>query len=448
MKAKLIFILILGCLIISPNLSLKAQDESKFGEDPETCKINISLYQEFFRQWKESKYKSDVVEDAIKPWRDVLTGCPKAQQSTYTNGVKIMTYLINKEKDQELKEKYIDTLLMLYDKRIEFFGREGQNLSRKGADYYKYRTQNFAEANAIFKRSIDLLGNNSQGAILNYFFRTTAKMVNEEVVEKAAIIDAYDLVSNIIDFNIKKFASDSRKLAAWKNTKGNIEAQFEPFATCDDLVSIYQIKFDNNKEDIELLNKIIDILDKKNCIESQLYFDATVQLYKMEPSPASAYLIGRMYLKEEDYNQALPYLKEATALEDEEQLSKIYFYMAMVNQKLNKLSEARKNARKAIENNANYGDAYILIGDLYGASASGCGDNDLTKRVGYWAAVDKYAKAKRVDPEVTDLANSRIREYSKHFPTTETIFFYNLKEGDSYKVECWINETTRIRAAK
>ncbi len=197
-----------------------------------------------------------------------------------------------------------------------------------------------------------------------------------------------------------------------------------------------------------MLKKITDILDKKKCIESQLYFDATIQLYDLEPSPASAYLIAKMYLKESKFSDAIHYLSEATALEDEEDLAKIYFYMAQCNKELNKYSEARRNARKAIEYNSAYGAAYILIGDLYGTTAKDCGDNDLTKRVGYWAAVDKYVKAKQVDPEVAEMANNRIREYSAHFPTTETIFFYNLKEGDTYKVECWINETTRIRAAK
>ena len=448
MKAKLIIILLLGGMILSPGMKVIGQDDSKFGNDPETCKINISLYQEFFRQWKDSKYKSDVVKDAIKPWRQVFLKCPEAQESTYTNGVRLMTYLINKEKNEALREKYIDTLLMLYDKRIEYFGKEGVILAYKGNDYYRYRTQNFAEANAIFKRSIELQGNKSIGAVLVYYFRTTAKMVSEKMVEKATIIDAYDKVNTIIDFNIKKYAGDARKLEEWKNYKGNIEAEFEPFATCDDLIAIYQSKFEANKNDVELLKKMIDILDKKKCVESQLYFDATIQLYKIEPSPASAYLIGKMYLKEENYKEALTYLNQATALEDTEDLALIYFYIAKCNQSANQYSEARKNALKAIEKNPEYGSAYILIGDLYAVSADDCGGNDLTKRVAYWAAVDKYQKAKQVDSAVEEVANKRIKEYSVHFPTIETIFFYNLKEGDSYKVECWINETTIVRGAK
>ena len=66
---------------------------------------------------------------------------------------------------------------------------------------------------------------------------------------------------------------------------------------------------------------------------------------------------------------------------------------------------------------------------------------------GYWAAVDKYVKAKHVDPEMAAAMNKKIAIYKAHFPTRETMFFYNIKPGDKYKVGCWINETTIARAS-
>ena len=64
----------------------------------------------------------------------------------------------------------------------------------------------------------------------------------------------------------------------------------------------------------------------------------------------------------------------------------------------------------------------------------------------YWAAVDKFIKAKTVEPDLTDEANKFIDAYRPFFPDKETIFFYGLKEGDTYTVECWINEKTTVRA--
>ncbi len=121
--------------------------------------------------------------------------------------------------------------------------------------------------------------------------------------------------------------------------------------------------------------------------------------------------------------------------------------MANVYFQVKQYSTARSHCYNAIKLRSNDGKPYILIGDMYVATSKSCGDNDLTKSVAYWVAVDKYKKAKSVDSSVADAANSKIRTYSQYFPATETIFFYDLKKGDSYKVECWINETTTVRTS-
>jgi hypothetical protein len=95
--------------------------------------------------------------------------------------------------------------------------------------------------------------------------------------------------------------------------------------------------------------------------------------------------------------------------------------------------------------NPAWGDPYILIGDAY-ARSKNCFENEFEKTTIYWAAVDKFMKAKTVDPETEEKANERIDTYPKYFPDVETIFFYSLQEGDSYTVGCWINETTKVRS--
>ena len=447
MKAKLLFILLIG-LILGADVDIKAQSKYGTGQDSIDCITNISLYREFFRQWKDTRYKGETVKDAINPWRKVITECPKATLRAYTDGTKIVSYMINTEKDAEKRELLIDTLMMVYDWRIQNFGREGYVTGRKGIDFYKFRTQDFEQTYNLFKKSVELQKNEAEAPVISYYFRTTIKMVREEKADGTLIVDNYDQIINIIEHNLEKYKSNSKKLEQWQSLKGNIEAEFEPYATCEDLVPLYTRKFEENPSDIVLLQKITDILDSKKCHDSQLYFDASVQLYKLEPSPESAFLIAKMYLREKDYNEALIYLGQATSMEDADKLADAYYYMALCNQQANDYREARKNARLTLDNNPNYGAAYILIGDIYAASAKECGGNDLTNKVAYWAAVDKYYKAKRVDETVAEIANSRINSYAAHFPTTETIFFYNLKEGEDYEVECWINEKTKVRAAK
>lgn len=422
--------------------------ESRYGTDSVTCIMNISLYREFFKQWKASDYKSETVKDVIEPWRWVFLNCPKGTQNTYIDGVKIVSYLIENAKTPALKDKYIDTLMMVYDQRITYFGKEGYVLGRKGVDLFTYRPKDTQEIYKDLKRSVELEGDNSAGPVVVWYMNAAVNMAKEGKADSVVIFEAYDVATEIIDHNIKKNETVPEEKKNWQIIQGNIELILEPFATCTDLVKIYRKKFTETPDDLELLKKINNILDDKNCQNDPLYFETTKRLYELEPSPASAYMIGKMLLNEGKYAESIDYLKEAEKMGDTAAIQKSFKYIAQAYRALNNFPSARTYALKSASLNPHDGDPYLVIGDLYAETAKDCGTNDLTTRVAYWAAVDKYFRAKQVDPELAGEADKRIAAYSVYFPTASTIFFYALKEGDTYKVECWINEETKIRAAK
>lgn len=436
-----------------PSSLLFAQEEnsnggSRYGSDSLTCIMNISLYREFFKQWKASDYKSETVNDVIEPWRWVFLNCPKGTQNTYIDGVKIVSYLIDNSKDPALKNKYIDTLMMVYDQRIQYFGKEGYVLGRKGVDLFTYRPQDIEQIYKDLKKSVELEGDNSAAPVLVWYMNAAVNMAKEGKADSVVIFETYDIAMNIIDHNITKNETIPEEKKNWEIIQGNIELILEPFATCPDLIKIYRKKFAEAPDDVELLKKINNILDEKKCQNDPLYFETTKRLYELEPSPASAYMIGKMLLNEEKYTEAIEYLKEAEKMGDTAALQKSYKYIAQAYRALNNFPSSRTYALKSAALNTHDGDPYLMIGDMYAESAKDCGSNDLTSRVAYWVAVDKYYKAKQVDPALADEADKRISAYSAYFPTASTIFFYALKEGDIYKVECWINEETKIRAAK
>lgn len=446
------FGLFIGLLVVtlSGNNILAQQTESKYGTDSVQCIMNNSLYYEFYKQWKSSNYKNESWKDAVAPWRWVFLNCPKSTINIYLHGEKLVEELIKNESDKDKKEKFIDTLMLVYDKRIQYFGKEGYVLGKKGVDLYKLRPTAYEEAYEILKKSIALEKNNASGPSLIYYFRAAEKMIKAEKAEKALLVDIYDQTSTIIEANIKEYTEkgDTKSITNWENIKGNIELSFEPYATCEDLISIYTVKFNENPEDIDLLKKITKILDKKNCTQSDLFFQATENLHRLEPTAKSAELMGKMYIKREDYNGAVEYLQQSISLyEDDNDRADANFLLANVYFQIKQYAKARSQCYETIKIRSNDGKAYILIGDLYAASAKDCGDNDLTTKVAYWVAVDKYYKAKSVDESVAELAQTKINTFSQYFPALETIFFYDLKKGDTYTVGCWINETTTVRTS-
>ncbi|MBC8321674.1 MAG: hypothetical protein H8E34_13225 [Bacteroidetes bacterium] len=443
-----------------PDEVIKPQDNgSKYGKDSATCVMNISLYREFYKQWKQSGYKNSSLNDALKSWRWVFNNCPRSTENIYVDGVKMIDYKIKKAKNPSVKEKLIDSLMLVYDQRIQYFPlhyitkkpQEGTILGRKGVDYYLFDpAKNYLEAYNILGRSIELDKEDASGPVYIYYFRSITKMAQKGDIDTAAVVDAYDMISDYVDANIFKYekAGKAKDAEEYNNIKGNIENTFEPFANCNDLVRIYQIKYNSNSENIELLKKITKLLDKKNCIDSPLYFKATVSLYKLDPSPESAYLIGKMMLKDQKYNEAVAYLEQACKMENEEWAYKALIFLAEDYQSLNKFEKARATALKAAKMNPLAGKPYIIIGDMYAASAKDCGNDELTEKVAYWAAVDKYKKASSVEPDLAESMANRISSYQKYFPSTELLFFHNINDGDKYEVGCWINESTTVRPAK
>jgi tetratricopeptide (TPR) repeat protein len=439
---------------------LNRQDTlKKYGEDSVTCVVNLSLYREFFKQWRASDFTSTATFNEIKkPWRWVFLNCPIGSENIYVDGARLLQYRIENEKDQNLRSKLIDTLMMVYDQRITYFPnhfskgtpQEGSILGRKGIDLYTYDQERYEETYNILKRSVDLEGDDSDGTVLVYYFRSVIKMARKGLVDSTLIVDVYDQVIDILDHNIDALnkKGDTKWLEHYKNFKGNIDATFEPFATCEDLIRIFDSKLKKNPEDVVLLKKITNMLDKRSCQDSPLYLSASKKLHSLEPSPESAYLIGRLLIREEKYSEALSYMEEATKMTDTDKLGIAYKLYASSLAALKNYPRARQMALKALEINPNDGNALLIIGDLYAASAKDCGDNDFTSKTAYWVAVDKYARARNVDPTTDEAASKRIATYSAYFPDMSTIFFHDYKEGDTYTVGCWINETTIIRAAK
>lgn len=413
----------------------------KYGSDSASCVMHLSLYREFFKQ---KNYK-----DAYSHWKWVFNGCPVASQNTYIDGAKLVSAKIDETKDVALRNKLIDTLMMVYDQRITYFDREGYVLGRKGVDLYTYQPEKTEQIYQILKKSVELSGNKSEGPSLVYYFRSIIGMVDLNKLDKSAIVDGYDVISEIIDHNIKANQANPKVLATWENSKGNIESTFEPFATCPDLVAIYEKKFSEKPDDVELLKKITNILERKDCVKSELFFNATKSLHKLEPSAQSAYLMGTLNIEKNDLAKAADYLEEAASLfEDSADKIKALNLLANINFNQRNYSQARTNALKVLQLNPNFGKAYMLIGDLYAASSSMCTGDDLGGKTVFWAAIDKYLKARSVDPSVEADANAKISQYSRHFPPASDLFFRDMIEGTSYTVGCWINETTTIRAGK
>lgn len=420
------------------------------GEDSIRCVTNLSLYNEDF---KNKNY-----ETAFPAWEIVFNECPAATVNIYIDGIVMLKDKIAKNRDAAKFEELYQYLMKVHDQRIQFFGDHPRNPAAaiKGAkaiDMLNYKRDNAAiveEAYQLLKESVTGLKQASQPAYLATYMSTAVNMYEMGKINAETVIDIYSTLSEYLDANLKDKAKSAAQLEIYDQVKGGVEALFAKsgVATCDVIVKIYQPQLEDNKFDLAWLKRVSHMLVRASCDDALLYKVSEYQ-HNIEPSSASAYGLARMYLKADDVTKALKFLNEAVELSDDNKQKADYMYqIGMIHLSNERFVQARSFALRAIEARPEWGMPYMLIGQAYALSANSIGSTEVEKKSAYWAAVDKFMKAKSVDPSITDAANEAIRTYSAHFPPINEVFFENLEEGQTYEVGGWINERTTVRARK
>ncbi len=431
----------------------------KYGADSAKCVMQLSLYNDFYKQWKETKYKDDALANlAVKSWSYCFTNAPICSKNMYIRGEKLIkNYIkINKE-DSVLRRAYVDTLYMVYDQRIKYYGDdkskpEGVLLGRKAQAMLKYDKDRAVDYYPAFRKSFEIMGNNSEELTLYYYFIASIYYVQQDHGDRDLILENYVEIQDVITSNLNKYADNPKEYSRYEKVSNNIEKNVKKFASCEKLIKLYGPKLEANPDDLKLAKNIVKFFESRRCTDNDTndtYFIALEKVHAAEPTPESAFSMGNMALKRGDNTKAQMYLEEATkTLSDSNSVRKgsAYLLLSEVYRSKGMNVKSRSAALNVLKYKPTESMVYILIGDLYTSSAAKCTSQGL--RVAYWAAYDKYAKALSiaVDDKSKERARKKMAVIKKSFPENQDLFMRNLKAGQEIKVECWINETTKIRS--
>ena len=425
---KKIVILAVSILVI---FSVNAQN--KYGADEQKCKENISMFREYYKQKNYA--------DALNSWRWTFLNCPESSGNIYKNGPKIIKERM--KADEENRSVYIDTLMMVFDQRIKYFGKEGYVLGLKGYELIGVDKNRGEEALSYLKKSLDLDGNNASVQAVYGYMRVMVNLEKSGIKIKTDVLDAYALVSDIIDFNVLNESNATKNFIKYSE---KVEDLFTPYANCQDLIELFSQKFNASIDNINALKRITILLDNKSCTNSDLFFNATGRLYELDPSASSADKMSKMSVAKGKYSDAIMFAKEAIEMElDAKQRAIYYLALADAYRNSGSYASARIEVYNALEIRSDWGEAYMNLGNIYISGVKSCG-SDFDKKTVYWVAVDSFRKALS-DEQTKDRASKSINIYSKYFPNKEACFFNGVETGKSYTVGCWINKATSVRTS-
>jgi tetratricopeptide (TPR) repeat protein len=420
-------------LVVIVLMGLSANAQSKYGTDSVACIENLSLFREYYKQ------KNYV--DALKPWRWTFNNCPKSSGNIYKNGPKIYKERI--KVDKENKAAYIDTIMMIFDQRIQYFGKEGYVLGLKGYELVIADKKRSAEALSILDKSITLDGNNADFRAVYGYMKAIVNLEKNGEKTKQDVLEAYARISEVIDYNI---VNESKVTKYFIQYAEKIENLFTPYANCEDLVTLFSAKFDPATEDVSFLKRVTKVLEKKECTNEQLFFDASSRLYELDPSASSADKMAKMSIAKGKYSDAIEFAAKAIEMEEVGNQKAIYYLgLADAYRNAGSFLLARNAVYSALELRSGWGEAYLNLGNIYISGAKNCG-GDFEKSTVYWVAIDAFSRALS-DEDTKARASKSINTYSKYFPTKETCFFNGVEAGKSHTIGCWINKATTARTS-
>ncbi len=410
------------------------------------------LYKDLIKQKKYS--------EALPLWKTAYYTAPAANGSIkyqFEDGIAIYKDLYQNTDDAKLKAAYVDTVMQIYDKRVECYGEKDYIDGRKAFDYYYYyQDQSSPEKTyELFKNVLDAKKEKTDYFVINPF----TKLLTDKIINKEVSVDEGRTYANILWNALDYGTSSGKNEEAWEIINNYAPARLENLEGIKGLYdcAYYEKKYlkllEENPDDCEIINTVLSRLLWGDCDAAG---ESVAQVKKIKgekcytPPPPPGPLRQAFNAYEEGrYPESVQLFENFVASTDDVAkkakynllIAKIYY------RDIKNYPKARTFAMKSAEYNPSSGEPYLLVGNLYASSGPLCGPGTgWDSQIVTWPAIDMWEKAKS-DPIVRDKATELIRTYKKYMPTKEDVFLRQLKAGDSFKVGCWINRTTTIRTA-
>ena len=282
------------------------------------------------------------------------------------------------------------------------------------------------------------------------YFKLIVMLYDEELKSAEELFTKYDEISEKVEREVKnytnkvnKFVSedisesqvklsekDERKVKSYNSflkgydqiTKG-MEIDLGDRANCVNLIPLYEKNYEEKKNDGIWLQRALNRLFNKECVDSELFVKILQQKNSLEPDASTSYYLGIIKAKEGKSSEALEYYSQAIELEsDSYEKAKILFRIATQFKKDGLFSRARSYYMQALKFNPSMGRCYLAIAQMYASSAKNCGSDNFTQRAVYWLASKEALKAGRVDSKLKKAANQSSRNYLAKAPQKSEIF--------------------------
>ena len=168
-------------------------------------------------------------------------------------------------------------------------------------------------------------------------------------MKSSTYITKQDILDVIVCFELLyNIANNQKYVKYYETAQKNIENMFAPYASCDDLILVFQSRLVEGNPSLSLLKKVTSLLDNKDCTDNEVFFTAATKLHELDPTASSAYDMGNTSLSKKNYPEAINYFNQSIEMtEDISVKASYYLRLAYAYQMTKSYSKARSAASSA-----------------------------------------------------------------------------------------------------
>ncbi len=401
----------------------------------------------FLTTWTLSLSAQEEIEPGapvLNDWRHVLAERPDSTEDLYITGEAFYTELYRSTGEKA----YIDSVLMILSQRTLYFNNKPSNDLHKSLFLFELGGNDTMYTEQCYNLIIEVADSFPDYIDYTYSVLLMAAAIRSfsiNLIDTTEVLVAYQNAIGAVETQLEFHPGDSRYLAA----ANKIDSIFllEGPKTCSSIEAIYSRKIDQNIHDTVLINKVFNLLTEKDCTRSDFYYRMAVRLYANNRSAENAVRLAELNIARKNRDKAVSYFTEAYKTDTSRIVrSEVVTRIAVMELAEGKRQEARDRGEHAWQLNKKNGKALMIIAEAYAGSKIG---DAFDNHSAYWVAVDYLMFAKAVDPSLKELADEKIRTYSKLFPTKEECYYRGITDqGIAYSVGSWISEVTKVRFRK
>jgi tetratricopeptide (TPR) repeat protein len=442
---KLIILLFVGFL--ANNVAFAQEQE----EPPAPLNLQPLAVQSLFAE----SIRNEQWDQALNYGRWLTTYRPKTLEGNpnfsgdrnFRRMIEAYSSIAESKSDPSLKEAYVDSALIMYDRALAIFDEDEIDHYRWQFNRARFiqsnmssiedgRKQTMQEYNKLYEQDKEEFIASGDGYFINY-------LVSEKVVfgERDDAIAIMNEAEPMAPQSVREHFDSIRN---------------DLFSSPEERIEFLTGKLEDAEseaEELELYKELFELYGESGNQDKEREMAQT--LYEMQPNYENVLRLAEYAKARGNYREANRFYKELLGFADSnEQKSEANYEIADNYFQLRELQTARTYARRAASQNSDWGQPVELIAEIYAQTVTECSDGMLerTDKVVYWLVLDYLNRASSIDSSNSNSVQRRISSYSAYTPNAEEKFYMNWENGDDINVganlgQCyeWIGEATTVR---